>query len=152
MFVNPVQYSLQLNTGESIEVFEIDYDREILLKNDDIKPALSTIFGHCSYVTRESIEEAKQHYSKKLCELLRTPPLGILMKLSMKCSYINNCPMSSHKECSTKNVSKKRGKFPICWTYETKEELSSEQTLIVNDIINHVFQAWRNGLYVLIVE
>lgn len=152
MLIQPVQYSITLDTNEQIEVFELDSDRETVLLNELIIKSLEHVLEHCSYVTRKSIENAKKLFSKELSELLRTPPIGILIKLNMECSQINDCPMSSHKECSTKNVTKKHGRFPICWTYEIKTALSDTETIMANDLANHIFQAWRSGTYVLIAK
>jgi hypothetical protein len=150
--IEPIQYTLQLNTDEIIDVLELDSEREVILNNDVVRSALASILEHCSYVTRISIEEAKKHHPKKLEALLRTAPIGALIKFNKLCASINNCPMSSRKECITSNVTKKFGKFPICWTYGVEEKLSNDDLIIATDLANHAVQAWRLGRYVLIVR
>lgn len=147
--MEPITYSLQLNTDENIEVLEIDPDRVPILSDDEIRQVLSPVLDHCSYVTRLSIEEAKKCHPKKLELLLRTPPIGALVKLNMLCSQINDCPMSSRKECTTKNIAKKYGKFPICWTYDAK---LLNNKVEADDLIYHIVHAWRLGQYVLIIS
>lgn len=148
--MEPVTYHLQLNTSEMIEILEIDPDRIPILKDNGIQLKLLPILQHCSHVTRLSIEEAKKEHARKLELLLRTPPIGALVKLNMPCALLNNCHMSSRKECTTKNVGKKYGKFPICWTYRT--EPLNDEAVQIKDIADNIIHAWRSGQYVLVVN
>jgi len=149
--IEPIRYCLQLNTDEAIEILELDPERETILKDIAVGSALSPILEHCSYVTRVSVEEAKKHYSKKLENLLRTAPIGALIKLDRLCSLINDCPMSSTKECITSNITRK-SKFPVCWEYGIEEKLSNDDLTVARDLANHIVQAWRAGQYVLVIN
>lgn len=131
--MNQLNYRLELGTREIIDIFEIELDGNELDGN---------VFQLCSHVPRSILEEAKGGWTKPLERMLRTPPVGALLRLNLTCASIDGCPIGKFPNCSTSFLDRKErhGAFPDCWMHAR----GWESTVIVH--------AWRNGLYVIIAD
>lgn len=146
MIINILEYNLTLSTGEELSFCEFDSQLIPELCKEDVRKALSFILRVCTTADRHTIERAKRGETKPLERLLRTPPYGCLAKLDKPiCSEIKVCSMANIKKCTTKNLEKKSGGFPICWSYSSENE---EAKYIASSIINF----WKDGKYVLLID
>ncbi len=137
------EYKLRLSTGETLEV------SELVLSIQTITPEALREFEKirhlCTELSHDEMEEAKIGYDRVLLKKLRSSSIGCLLKNPQPvCGLIRSCSMANPSLCTTKNVGKKIGKFPNCWTWPSEEPLSSELT----DTIIH---AWQVGKTVIIV-
>lgn len=132
--MNRLSYSIELNTGETVDVLELELD-----DSDEIDEGILQL---CSRVPRSVLEEAKIGWTKPLEEALRTPPVGALLRLNKTCSQYGDCPSGKLPTCSTSHLNRKRrgGAFPDCWDHG--------DDLISSEIVH----AWRDGAYVIIVD
>jgi len=145
----PNEYVLHLSTGETIQVSELDLS--ILGASPAILAHFAPLQALCTQLTRSQLEEAKGGYDEALKSKLRSPPVGCLIKNPAPvCSLIASCSMANKKECTTKNVTKRGGKFPDCWTVETGKLQGFERAWAaeLSDVVIH---AWRAGRHVFVV-
>lgn len=126
-----LSYSLELSTGESLDVLEIELDG-----TDELDGEIARL---CTTMPREVLEEAKVGHTSPFEKLLRTPPVGALLRLNGLCDQIDDCPLANRSKCVTSNV---RGKtrFPSCWDHG------------VGTLNTEVVHAWRDGAYVIVVQ
>lgn len=147
-----LEYELDLSTGERLSFCELDLELVPELGNDDLRLALSFILGLCTHIDKGVVEKAKRGDVKPFERLLRTPPYGCLLKLDRPvCSQIRSCASAKARECTTKNLVRKIGKFPFCWTYNLPEGTPESVSLSAQYIASHIVGAWKEGRYVIIV-
>lgn len=148
------EYSLNLSTGEKIDVLEIplkalDSWSKRAFQDPIAFKSMSGILSLCTTATHQAMEDAKIGYTKPLERLLKTPPIGILIKLDRPvCMSISDCAMADRKKCTTKF-----DKFPECWDYALDVEGDfTEVVTIAHEIVKQIVMAWRDGRYVIIVS
>jgi hypothetical protein len=155
MLMEPVTYFLQLNTGEEIEVLELDKERIEALRIPEITKSLESLLKLCNSVTRLAVEEAKRRYSHRLEEELRIPPLKAMLKLDKPaCIEFKYCPAADDILCVTNEVVKKRKKsLPVCWEYGSyeKDGLKGNNRVMADDLSRSIVHAWNEGRYVLLI-
>lgn len=144
------EYSLNLSTGERIKISEIPIST--LDKNYFEAFGLAEISGVVSLCTNaptQAMHDAKVGYTKPLEKMLRTPPVGALMKVDRPvCVNINDCAMADSKKCTARF-----SKFPECWEYEVYNDSDLNVIkLSAKDIVRRIAIAWRDGRYVIIVS
>lgn len=152
------EYSLQLDTGETLSVAEIpmraldEWSRKAFADPKSAK-AMSTILALCTRAPHAVMEDAKTGYTKPLERLLRTPPIGALVKLDRPvCMNVSSCVMSDKRKCTTQflHVSEK---FPECWDYSLEDDGDFTDGMIAaHEIVKTIVMAWRDGRYVIISE
>jgi hypothetical protein len=152
--IEPVEYTLYLNTGERIEVLELDVERVEALQILEVTENLPKLLSLCNSVTRLAIEEAKRGYSDKLENQLRTSPIAALLKIDKpKCVEFRQCPVVKKLNCdTTKIVDSKRKLLPICWEYSIDEKLTGMNRVLAIDLARHIVHAWSHRIYVLITR
>ena len=150
-----IEYSLNLNTGEVIEVSEISNSTLHDLDSKEVQEICKPVLEKCTYVSRFSLEEAKLGFSKQLDKKLGISPLGALIKVSLVCSEINNCVISDLVKCNT-NYHHRMGKkiiyCPPCWNFEIKGNYSSQSITSSKILVNNIISAWKLDHYVIIVD
>jgi hypothetical protein len=155
--VDPVEYTLHLGTGEEMLFTELD-DRVIpALQDKRVVGALHGILRRCTPVTHSILQEAKLGHTKSLENLLRTPPIGSLLKLDKPiCSQIGCCVMADVRRCTTNNIKGKLGIFPDCWAYAVDIPIieidKAYVMMAAGEISRCVVNAWKANRYVLIVS
>lgn len=153
------EYVLHLGTGENLSVLEIDmaaldaWSRQAF---DDpcAKKALSSIFSLCTRVSKEAIEDAKIGWTKPLEKLLRTPPIGALLKLDKPiCFNLRDCAMADPNKCTTRPACKNIS-LPECWDYDIGTAKDFPNSMIAAQEVAKtiVVTGWSNGKYVIISE
>ncbi|KKL45204.1 hypothetical protein LCGC14_2358020 [marine sediment metagenome] len=148
-----LEYSLTLETGEEVEILELDPETCPELRSEDVRSAASHVLGRCTYTPRDVLEEAKGGFCKRLQELLRTPPIGCLLTVSNpECSELETCGIADRSLCTLRYVSKSGGKFPICWEAGPSKPCPDDIGMQVRDLAGRVAHAWREGRYVIIVS
>jgi hypothetical protein len=147
-----LEYSLVLETGEEIDILELDPEVYVELQSAEVKAAASSILKRCSYVSRDVLEEAKNGFCKRLQESLRTPPLGCLLTITEpECVLMEECGIADRAICTTRYVFKSEGKFPVCWEARLSEPCSEDVGRKARDLTSRVVHAWRENRYVIIV-
>jgi hypothetical protein len=143
MFI-PNEYSIKLrSTEEIIQITEINKQAFDQFKNN-LKP-IQNLITKCSFVPTEILQEAKMGHTDRFQKCLNISPVGCLVQIDNPiCKLIYECGMADINKCQTKNVSRNKGKFPLCWEYQTN---SDDIYKYVSSIIVH---AWREGKYIVI--
>ncbi len=155
--VQPIEYKLDLDTGESMEVCELDPETTPPLSDPSVQAALQPVLDQCSFVSREAVEEAKLGSSRKLTSNIRAPFWGSLLMMSRpECAHISSCATADKTKCTTKNVNQSRGKyiggsFPLCWDFQIHERFSENVRRAAIAIAAVIVHAWREGRNVLII-
>jgi hypothetical protein len=151
--LEPVEYHLHLNTGEHIEVLELDEERIDALKIPEIKETLANLLSLCNPVTRLAVEEAKKGYSDKLENQLRTSPVAALIKIDKpKCIEFKGCPVEKKNDCiTTKVAGKKKKSIPVCWEYSIGD-IGGFNRVLAADLARHIVHAWNQDMYVLTIS
>jgi hypothetical protein len=151
----PVDYIVDLSTGEELKIAEFDPERIPEMKDLDVINASSDVLDLCTRVPREILEEAKKGYDTRLKPLLRTPPVGTLLRAPMPlCNERWSCSMYNKMGCSLRNISEKGGAFPECWEIEA-DKLVKLSADILDDsraLKTAIIHVWRQGAYSIIVE
>ena len=89
------EYPIKLSTGETIQIAEIDAERSPALANLEVRKALDGLLQHCCRVSRKVMEEAKAGYDTQFKKLLRSQPIGCMLKAEPhQCRLINECAMA----------------------------------------------------------
>lgn len=137
------EYVLKLSTGEEIQV------SELVLSIHPISAEAAAEFARirhlCTEVTHAELEDAKIGYDRPFLRKMRAGPTGCLLKNpGAVCGLIGSCSMAKPAQCTTKNVGRSKGKFPICWTWPSSAPGSSE-------LCDAVVHAWREGRHVVVV-
>lgn len=154
MIIHPVEYIIDLSTGEDLQIAEFDPNRIPEMNNPDVMCASSDILDRCTKASREILEEAKHGYDSRLKPLLRTPPVGALLKFPFPlCSERLSCSMYDKTRCSTKNIFRQGGAFPECWEAEIDPLIKFSTTIIVASraLRTAIVHSWRQGMYSIIV-
>lgn len=147
------EYVLTLSTGEQLKVVEIAMkalDSRCSKAFED--QALFPILSMCTRVPSSVMNDAKIGHTKPLERLLKTPPVGALMKLDKPaCLNIKDCAAAS-ADCTTQAV--RRGKsFPECWDYDMGlVDDFSDGMMAAREVARIVIAAWRDSAYVIISE
>jgi hypothetical protein len=125
--LNSSSYTLNLSTGESIEVVELYKE-----------PTNQLISNLCTKMKKSYLEEAKMGYDTNFKKFLGRSPSTCLQIMNEKCSLSKSCSMFKDKECNS--GFRKRGKpsFPRCFSFEDPD--ASEITY-----------QWRENVYVIVV-
>lgn len=155
MTIFPVDYIIDLSTGEELKIAEFDPERIPEMKNPDILYASTDVLNLCTRISREILEEAKHGYDTRLKPLLRTPPIGALLKAPMPfCAERWSCSMYSKMECSVRNISKCGGAFPECWEAEADKLVRLPVDILdaSRALRTAVIHSWRQGMYAMIVS
>ena len=155
------EYGLDLSTGEKIWITEIAIgalDKQTLTAFKI--PELDLVLMHCTKVPRSDMDDAKIGYTKPLERLLRTPPVGILMKFARPvCENISTCAMANPKKCTVRYRAPREkpeaiASFPECWDFDARLSKTTpiEIETTVREIANYIVAAWRWSRYVIISE
>lgn len=143
------EYLIRLSTGEDIEIAEVNMN--LLGLSDSLLQALLPIFSICTNLSETEIEEARIGDDRAFKRKMNSQPVGSLARLADPvCSQIRNCGMADAKTCTTKNVNKRIGKFPSCWTTETREFVDFERLRYL-EVYNSIVHAWREGRHVVVI-
>ena len=126
MIDHSLEYSLELVTGETIDVLEIE--------SDDLSSISDPVMDLITVMPRQVLEEAKIGYTRPFERLLRTPPVGALIRLDARCDQMSTCPMRNAAACVTSHK-----KLPDCWTGDGVRDAE-------------VVRAWKDGRYVILVS
>jgi hypothetical protein len=148
------EYSLNLCTGETIRVSEIsmgalDKFEKSAFEDPATFEAMSSIISLCTKAPHQAMEDAKIGHTKPLEKLLRTPPVGTLMKVDRPvCTNMFDCAMADSKKCTTRF-----SKFPECWDYAMDGDGDLTNSMVAaHEIVKEIVMAWRDGRYVIISE
>jgi hypothetical protein len=151
--IQPVEYRINLHTGESIEISELDVEVVEELRMPEVLEATAEIIKLCSKMPREIVEEAKLGHSKNFTSLMKTPPVGSMMKLpSPICAMIRDCAIADKRKCTTRNISNQIGKFPICWEFKPPKLTEDDVIPRAQSLAFAIVHAWREGRYVILVN
>ena len=150
-----IEYSLSLNTGETIEVSEISDKLYPPLSDPEVQEICKPILDKCVHVSHFILEEAKLGFSKQLDEKLSTPPLGALIKLALICSEIDICAIADKIKCNT-NYRKKMGKdtiyCPSCWDFKITGDYAPTSMASAKLLVTSIISAWKFDHYVIVVD
>lgn len=152
--IHPVEYLIDLSTNETIHIAEFDPDRILEMQNQSVLEASHDVLEQCTKMPREVIEEAKHGYDTNFKILLRTPPVGALLKLPLPlCSERSVCSLYKISKCTTKNVDDKVGNFPICFEsdFPVKTLFTKEVVSVSRDLKSSIIHSWGKGMYVILV-
>jgi hypothetical protein len=149
--IQSFDYRLTISTGEELQICELDPGLVSELRDAEVRTSADPWLTRCTRAPRAALEEAKRGHSGPLDRLLRTPPIGILIRNDRHlCGRVSSCSMADKKGCSTRNVDPRRGLglFPECWSPELPD-VSPPGT---EELVSYVVRAWRDGRYVILVE
>jgi len=152
--IYPIEYSIELSTGESVLVSELDPGRISGLLDPAVVEAATPVLNRCARMPRAALEAAKMGHSKHFEELMSTPPIGALMKLERHlCAERYECAIVK-PNCTTRNVVRRGppGRFPVCWEYEVPDGTDPVVAFMARDLAGCVVLAWRAGRIAVIVE
>lgn len=158
------EYSIKLGTGERISILEIDVAAldawtSSAFKQHKARHAIAPVLKLCTMAPRQTMEDAKNGYTKPLENALRSPPDGCLMKLDKPvCANVKDCAMADAEKCTTKfNLLK--NKFPECWDYAVAGhgnngagEDFDDSMAAAMEVAKAIVMAWRDGKHVIVVE
>ena len=139
------EYSLKLSsTGENLLVAEISSS----MLGDLNKSKIEEVLDKCIQIPKDLIEEAKLGNTDKFQKYLKTPAVGVMIKLNKFCRFFNDCVMADRRLCNTKNVALSKKSIPICWEHGEPTKvgtiLSSEEEF--STLIVHYFNEKRIGV------
>lgn len=153
-----ISYLVELETKEKITVAEIipELFPEFFC-NSEVLLAAADVLDRCSRMPRHVLESAKMGHSREFEALVRTPPVGCLLKLKLPvCAEIKSCAIANPVKCTTRFVEPRRrgaiGRFPPCWEMETDPKLSQDVNMKVRSLASGIVSSWKSGHYVIIVE
>lgn len=139
-----LEYSITLDTGERVDVLELDPATCDALRPGPVAEALDWILSRCTRASRAELEDAKGGWCGPLQDALGTPPLGCLLKMrDPACSLVDECGIADRARCTTRNVGKGLGLFPVCW-----EPVAPRAGA---DLAWRIVHAWKEGRWVVIV-
>lgn len=153
MTIELVEYTLHLNTGEVISVSEFDANVITDLTSPEVMRAITPVLKRCTFMPRSVIEEAKMGYTAKFESLMRTSPIGAMLKLDIPiCGMIKDCASAIKTICTTRNIEGKLGNFPICWEVATPRLTPDDIKERAQRLAFVIIHSWRMGKYVLLVD
>lgn len=150
--VSPNEYSLRMDTGEVLLVSELDPETSPGLTDPAVLATIRDVLEWCSFVSRESIEEAKRGYTRALQSELRSTPIGSLLRLrTPSCRLLRSCASAIPEHCTTRRTVRGKPSFPHCWeaTVDTDEPSLAG---VSRDVATYIVHSWREGRRVLIVR
>lgn len=140
-----LEYSVALETGEVIDVLELDPETCPALLDLEVLRSSMWLLRHCTRATRRVLEDAKGGWAGPLQEALGTPPAGCLLRMEKPvCAIIGECGIADEALCTTRNLKKGIGRFPVCWEADVPREGA--------DLTYRVVHAWKEGRWVVIVS
>jgi hypothetical protein len=148
-----LEYSLVLETGEGLDVLELDSETCPELRSEAVRVAASHVLRRCTFAPQDVLEEAKRGFCKRLQDLLRTPPVGCLLSVAdPECALLDECGIADSALCTTRFVSRRGGRFPVCWEARPSRACPEDVRALARDLAGRVVHAWRDGRYVVIVS
>jgi len=153
------EYSLQLGTGETIDIAEIpmgaldDWTRKAFEDPASVK-AMAGVLSLCTRVSHQVLEDAKIGWTKPLECMLKAPPIAALMKLDRpECLNLSDCAMADQHKCTTRFLIAS-AKFPECWDYALlgRDEEFTDGMVAAQEVVKIIVMAWRDGRNVVISE
>ena len=148
------EFPVRLSTGETIQIAEIDAERSPALSHPEVRKAIAGILLHCSFASRETMEEAKAGYDTNFKLRIRSQPVGCMVKSDPHvCRLIDDCAMAVLSVCSLHNAMPLSPKpLPICWEFDPIATKDPQIRIAATDLGTVIGHAWRRGLYVFIVD
>lgn len=127
-------YSMEISSGETLKIVEIIPE---LVSIEEFNKLPKHIHSLIPQVPKEIMESAKIGDDRQFIKLLKTQPIGCLLKIEKKrCVHSKNCAMYDEYPCT---ISIKRKYLNLCW--------DSENGNLATEIIRH----WRNNTNVIYV-
>jgi hypothetical protein len=149
------EYSLVLSTGEKLAISEVvvgalDSWCARAFSDPNAKRAIAPILALCTKAPPNVMDDAKIGHTKPLEKLLKTPPIGALMKIDKPiCSSFKSCA-SANASCTTQFVGKNKS-FPKCWDYYvTDPDNFTNSMSAAQELVKDIVMAWRDSRYVVI--
>lgn len=154
--ISPLEYEIELETGERMSVAEFDPGRVPCLSDPEVLRAAAPVLKRCSRIPRPVLESAKMGHSREFEELVGTPPVGCLLRLERPvCAEIGFCASADPVRCTTRYVAPGRrwavGRFPPCWEFEVLDE-RPEVASGARALAASVVAAWRGGRVAVLVD
>lgn len=148
MEIYQVDYIIDLSTGEKLHISEFDPERIPEMQDLNVINASSDVLDHCTMVPRNVMEDAKHGYDTEFKKLLRTPPIGALLKTKQTlCSERDVCSMYDASKCTTRNIAKGSYALPICWEADVSHTKYNDHiTAASRTLRTAVIHAWRRGM------
>lgn len=148
--VEPVEYVIELSTGETLLVSELDPESVPALADGAVRKAAEAALSRCTVCPRDVLEDAKRGHTAPLEALLRTPPAGCLLRLrAPECREIGFCVSADRAGCSTAAGG---GSVPPCWTFRPGgDPMADPASLAASVIGTAIVHAWAAGRYVVLV-
>jgi hypothetical protein len=141
-----------MDTGEEVLVGELDPETSPGLSDPTVLALLRDVLEWCSFVSRESVEEAKRGFTRALQSELRSTPTGALIRLrTPSCRLLKTCASADPENCTTRRMVRRRPAFPHCWE-AVVEEGNPESVSAARNVATYVVHAWREGRTVLIIS
>lgn len=148
------EYSIELSTKETLHILEIsleaidDWSKKAFTDLDAAR-VIHGVLSLCTKVPHSVLEEAKYGYTKPLERLLKTPPVGALMKIDRPvCLNINDCAMANRQRCTTRSHG-----FPECWDYSMGDcDELTDSMLSAQEAVKAIVMAWRDNRYAIISD
>jgi hypothetical protein len=147
------EYPLRLTTGETIQIAEIDSERSPALLIPQVRMALDGLLTQCCHVSREIMEEAKGGYDTNLKPLLRSSPIGCMIKAEPAiCRHIESCAMALKSICTLHNCRSNSNPLPVCWEYSLPASIAHlEIRTAIIELGTLIGHSWRKNQFVIIV-
>lgn len=150
--ITPTEYNLNLSTGETITIAELDPVHVPELEQKVALDGCASLLAKVSFIRREFLEEAKLGYDSNFLRFLRSPPHLCLVQVANPSCALNNireCVMAS-PICNTKQIKRGLGVFPECFTYLPEIDKDPEEH--ARSLGTAIVLAWRKSRHVVIVK
>lgn len=143
-----VEYELQLSTGETLKISELDPDRILDGPTRNHVRSWPDSLSRCTKLTRENMEHAKLGHDAPLRSALRSPPVAMILKMSERpCSERKWC-LSWHPSACTssgRNVGRGKKELMPCWSCDGP---SAED----RELSTSLLRAWHEGRTVIVIS
>lgn len=152
--VFPNEYSLRMDTGEVLLVSELDPETSPVLADPVVMSMARDVLEWCSFVSRESIEEAKRGFTRALQAELRSTATGALLRLrTPTCRLVRSCASADAQGCTTRRTTRGKPSFPHCWEAVVDDDGQADPVRVgsARELATYVVHSWRDGRRVLIV-
>lgn len=151
--VDFLEYRIDLSTGESMDVAEVDSGLFPPLADPVVLRLSDDFLSRCTVAPRAAVEDAKSGYPEALEPFLGTPARGCLLRVSRQaCADVGSCAISSRTRCLTSYSEKGRPAFPTCWTASVPDGGTEGQAAAARSLCESVVDAWREGRTVIVVR